>query len=115
MPLMKLNPLASVDFRFISTFLYACVMISERSLRMNSYVFRAILSIQEFLSCIKLKTTCPLRALALYLNSLQLSINCAIMTSLNPDLTQSPFLESTRSSMSTRGYVPGNVKEASTL
>ena len=52
---------------------------------------------------VKLKT-CPLRTLALYLNSLQLSINCAIMTSLHPDLTQSPCLESTRSSMSARRY-----------
>ena len=38
---------------------------------------------------------CP-AYIALCLNSLQLSINCAIMTSLYPDLTRSP-LESTRS------------------
>ena len=44
----------------------------------------------------KVKKTCAQHTLALSLNSLQLSINCAIMTSLYPDSTQSP-LESTRS------------------
>ena len=51
----------------------------------------------------KLKTTCAQHTLALSLNSLQLSMNCAIMTSLYPDSTQSP-LESTRSGIWAQRY-----------
>ena len=57
----------------------------------------------QLFSCIKLKTTCAQHTLALSLNSLQLSMNCAIMTSLYPDSTQSP-LESTRSGIWAQRY-----------
>ena len=75
--------------------------------------------VQDILAILmyKVKNTCAPHTLALYLNSLQLSINFAIMTSLYPDLTQSP-LESTCLGIWAQRYgssVPSNVTKTSIL